>query len=230
MDSIHLGIQIQVNHGTCSGKSQSRPSPSEGPKEHGNYHYYRDSISHLHMPFLASSMKTLTKIAAYAAGHVYKFLSVVYPNNNKRKQMLFCRLGIFTMEISCTLHTNQNDKRLSFQESVVDNLNYVEKQLDIVQKCKHVNTARKEEAKTASSFIKYWGLGIPTTCCYQYVCHRHQNTTPITIYHYFCMQGFDLCRRIQNYWTHSFFAYIFVHGTSVLLYVSNGLVFVGKHG
>ena len=219
----------QLYFGTRGVNSQSRPSPSEGPKEHGNYHYHRDSISHLHMPFLASCMSTLSKVATYAAGHVYKFLYVLYPNNNTRKEMLFCRLGIFTMNFSCTPHTDQNDKTLSSQGSVLKNLQCVQENLDVVQNCKHVNSARKAEATAASSFITYWGLGVPTTCCYQYVHNDQANENPMQIFHYFCMQGFELCRRIQNYWTHSFFAYTFVHGTSVPLYVSNGLVFVGKH-
>jgi hypothetical protein len=213
---------FQLYYGTRGLNSQNRPSPSEGPNEHGKYQYHRDSMSHLRWPFLASCMSTLSQIATYAAAHVYKFLYVLYPNKNKRKDMLFCRIGIFTMDFSCTPHTDQNDKALSSEESVLHDL-------DVILECEHVNQQRKKEATSASSFVKHWGLGVPTTCCYQYVNHQTKKCTPIQFFHYFCMQGIDLCRRIHNYWTHTFLAYTFVHGTSVPIYVSNGLVFVGKH-
>jgi len=213
---------FQLYHGTRSMKSQSRPSPSEGPNEHFKFYYHRDSMSHFRWPFVASCMSTLSQVATYAAGHIYKFLYELYPNRNKRKHMLFCRLGIFTMDFACTPHADTNDKVASYQDSALQKLR-------LIQDSDHANTERKLEASCASSFIKSFGFGVPTTCCYQYVQHDQEQCNPILIFHYFCMQGLDLCRRIHNYWTHSFFAYTFVHGTSVPLYVSNGLCFVGTH-
>ena len=100
-------------------------------------------MCHLRWPFVATYMSKLSQVATYAAGHVYKFLYVLYPNKSEQKEMLFFRLGIFTMDFSCTPHTDQNNKNSRLEETVLTNL-------DLIQNCKYANAARKQEAISAS--------------------------------------------------------------------------------
>ena len=84
--------------------------------------------------------------------------------------------------------------------------------------------ARYKVAKNALKHILWWGVCLPTTCCYQYV-----GLLPnIEVYQIFMCPGLGTTYQIQNYWVHLFLAGLFLHCTSVPIYIVDGRVYFGK--
>ena len=79
----------QLYYGPRNKKSQSQPTPSEGPKEHGNYFYHRNSMNHLYWPFLAKKMNILSQGTSYGVMYIFKFLHVLFPHNSKCVDIFF---------------------------------------------------------------------------------------------------------------------------------------------
>jgi hypothetical protein len=63
------------------------------------------------------------------------------------------------------------------------------------------------------------GLGTPTTCAYQFVAAAN-----IDVLQYFILEGLGLCVRLTSFLGHSFYAYTFVHCTSICLMRKEGKV------
>ena len=211
---------FQLYYGPRHKKSQSQQTPSEGPKEHGNYFYHRNSLNHLYWPFLAKTMNVLSQQTSHGVMYIYKYLHVLFPRDSKAVDIFLCAVGILTMDFACTPHTDKNYKCDGFTDNFIARLN-------LILQCEHVVGKLKDEVLNAISFLQYWGAGVPTTCCYQYIRHDIFHGEDIEIYHYFCMQGLDMCRRLHNFWTHTFMAYCFVHSTSVPIYIWKGKAYIG---
>ena len=52
---------------------------------------------------------------------------------------------------------------------------------------------------------------------------------PVEIIQFFCIPTLGICYRIKNYWVHCFLAAMFSHYTSVVIFIRDGLVYVGHH-
>ena len=79
-------------------------------------------------------------------------------------------------------------------------------------------------AQNALQHILWWGVCLPTTCCYQYIGLQPK----IKVYQYFMCPGLGTTYRIQNYWVHLFLAGLFSHCTSMPIYIVNGRAYFGK--
>ncbi len=83
---------------------------------------------------------------------------------------------------------------------------------------------RYQQAANALRHILWWGVCLPTTCCYQYVGLRSN----IEVYQFFMCPGLGTTYRIKNYWVHLFLAGLFCHCTSVAVYIVDGRAYFGK--
>ena len=74
---------------------------------------------------------------------------------------------------------------------------------------------RYQEAWNALKHIHWWGVCLPTTCCYQYVGFDNKTEG----HQFFMCPGLGTTYRIKNYWVHLFLAGLFSHCTSVAIYI-----------
>ena len=160
--------------------TQSQPTPSEGPKEHGNYFYHRNSLNHMYWPFLAKMMNVLSQATSHGVMYVYKYLHVLFPHNLTGVDIFLCAVGILTMDFACTPHTDNNDRCCGFTDNFIA-------RLGLLLHCDQLGEMLKDEVLNAISFLHYWGAGVPTTCCYQYIADSYMEEEEIEVYHYFCM-------------------------------------------
>ncbi len=128
---------------------------------------------------------------------------------------------IATINFSCTSHCDEKDVLPDDETNEM-----VTKVSEILNSNKTTDKNRYNEAKCTLDSLLSWGCCVPTTCCYQ---HVQSNTThPVDIIQYFCIPTLGVCYQIKHYWLHCFLAGFFSHYTSVVVFVKDGLVFVGE--
>ncbi len=156
------------HHGSASyigerGKnSQSLPSPSEGPKEHGRF-YYRNYIDHKYWPFVLSLYNILGQAASRFAWYVYKHLAVLYPYRNTCKSKIrYCRLLIATMDFECCNHIDSCDEDVTATSIML-------KDLKLILQQKFVTGKLRNQAIIAEKFLEHHKGCVPTTCSYQFI-------------------------------------------------------------
>ena len=84
-----------------------------------------------------------------------------------------------------------------------------------------------EEKKYIAKWKKELGIGIQTTCVYQYLSDELEN---IEIIQYFVYEGLKVVVRIPNYATHVFYPHAFSHCTAFLLAINNSGKVISKFG
>ena len=139
-------------------------------------------MNHLYWPFLAKTMNVLSQATSHGVMYIYKYLHILFPHDNKAVDIFLCAVGILTMDFACTPHTDKNDRCDGFTDNFIA-------RLALLLHCEHVVGILKMEVLNAISFLQYWGAGVPTTCCYQYIRHDNFDNDEIEVYHFFCMQG-----------------------------------------
>ncbi len=161
----------------------------------------------------------IARSASNVAYYIYKHLQCFYNHRINSQDIFFCRIMIATINFLCTPHCDEKD---------VLNSN---KTQDIIPKLKKVTDSKKSNSKGNVDCIinnlQFWGICVPTTCCYQIV-HRH-TSKQVNVIQYFCLPNFGLCFQIKNYWVHWFLAGLFCHYISVVVFVIDGLVYAGSH-
>ena len=102
------------------------------------------------------------------------------------------------MDFACTPHTDRNDRCDGFTDNFIA-------RLGLLLNCEHVIGSLKDEVLNAISFLKYWGAGVPTTCCYQYIGDCNMEDEEIEVYHFFvckvwiCAEGYITCGLIHSW-------------------------------
>ena len=69
------------------------------------------------------------------------------------------------------------------------------------------------------------GLGDNTTCVYQLIFDENDSNHTKTI-QYFIMHGLGLCIRLNSFVAHMFYAWLFIHNTSVPIYINQNKYFL----
>ena len=211
--------------GSMKGTPISRPSVSEGPGEKG-YRYHRDFIRHAYWPFLLKLFSYLGGITSVASHWFYSHLARFYPfSNDVSIRDKFCFLDILTVNFACSCHCDRGDLDPRYEGEVKSSLNHVIGASSIMDERHMVSV--QERAANALRHIDFWGLCTPTTCCYQFVQKDLDRPTP-TVYQWFVCAGIGTCYRIQNFWTHIMLAGLFVHCTSVPIFVVGSKAYIGK--
>lgn len=210
---LTIGSQSYV--GERKTDKMSTPTVSEGPSERKlemdkpKFVYYRRSINALRWPYALSVINNLVNQISIAPYYLYNHLREYYPHNNDRRALIrFCTLAILTINFCCSCHVDSNDRKPALQNDMMEEL--------------YNNTS--QWAKLSAAHLLWWGLSIPTSCCYQYIKRKND----IKVYQWFMCPGLGTTYRIKNYWVHIMLAGLFSHCTSCAIYIVEGKVYFGS--
>ena len=85
------------------------------------------------------------------------------------------------------------------------------------------------EAVESLKHISWWGVCLPTTCCYQYIFRETcVKKSQFEVYQWFMSPGLGTTYRIKNYWVHLMLAGLFSHCTSSAIYIVDGRAYFGR--
>ena len=202
---------------------QSQPSPSEGPNE-TRYQYYRKTISHVFWPFVLAIGSLLASTIVHVRHYIHPYLNILRKlgETDPKRVLNVCRLLILTVSFYCSLHIDSDQVTTDVADLFISRL--------VAIICdKSVPLDHRESAGRTLSHVKEWGVGVPTTCGYQFVSDSESVHNDVEVVQYFCCVGLGICFRIRDHWTHLFLAHCFSHMTSVPLFICNGKIHVGSH-
>lgn len=229
---VNKGHQSYI--GQRKTDQQRQPSVSEGPvdrtstgsrpRENG-FIYYRQSVKALYWAFVLSLMSYLGGVTSIAPYYFYHHLAKLYRfGNNTRHHIRFCTIAILTIDFCCSCHSDLNDLQQwclgDMKERLINIIGGFERLQDSGV---HVHSNRLAEARASLRHVLWWGVSIPTTCCYQYVMSRNN----VEVYQWFMCPGLGTTHRIRNYWVHIMLASLFSHCTSSAIYIVDGRAYFG---
>jgi hypothetical protein len=211
--------------------NQRQPSGAEGPREPGvplekRFCYHRKHMDHLYLPFAQGLVNFIVGTTSQAASFIYSHLSVLYPvSNSAQYRNKFCPRGILAIDFSSSCHTDRNDDQAFCYQDITTRLR------EVCKKLKHLcqgevttSILAYQQATEALKHVLWWGVCLPTTCCYQYISQRND----VVVYQWFICPGLGTAHRIRNYWVHLFLGSTFSHCTSAPIYVVNGRAYFGS--
>ena len=208
-----------------------QPTVSEGPNEPNisrehKFYFHRRRMSHKYWPFVNGFLNLIVSGTTLAAYYIYPHMAKLFPvSNSVAHQKKFCPSGIIAIDFSSSCHLDKSDNQKAFYESMQTRLQVVVGEFDnLISLGVDILEARYQVAKNALKHILWWGVCLPTTCCYQYVGLQSN----IEMYQFFMCPGLGTTYRIQNYWVHLFLAGLFSHCTSVPIYIVDGRAYFGK--
>jgi hypothetical protein len=121
-------------------------------------------------------------------------------------------------------HLDRSDDQKQFAGEMKERLHLVVNEFQHLRDSSVTFVAeRYQQAANAKHFF-WWGVCLPTTCCYQYVGLRSE----IEVYQFFMCPGLGTTYRIKNYWVHSCLAGLFFHCTSAAIFIVDGRAYFGK--
>ena len=208
-----------------------QPTVAEGPNKPNvgrekQFCFHRKSTNHNYWPFVHGLVNLLVGGTTLGAYHIYPHMAKLFPVSNSiffRKK--FCPFGILAINFCSSCHLNKSDDQKLFADEMKERLQLVIKQFECMRESGvgFVNE-RYQQAVNALRHIFWWGVCLPTTCCYQYVGLRSN----IEVYQFFMCPGLGTTYRIKNYWVHLFLAGLFCHCTSVAVYIVDGRAYFEK--
>ena len=213
--------------------SQFQPSPTEEPPARNSegpqicdYIYYRQYINPLNWVFVLSFVNFLLQTTSMLPYYFLKHLAVLFSfNNDESSYIRFCSSGILTIDFYCSCHVDHHDVQMWCLKDMVTRLNKIISRFNILKEQGiPINPLRLLEARTSLKHMLWWGVSIPTTCCYQYITTCNQ----IEVYQWFLCPGLGTTHFISNYWVHLMLAGLFSHCTSAPIYIFDGRAYFGR--
>jgi hypothetical protein len=208
-----------------------QPTVSEGPNEPGiareyQFGFHRKNMSHKYWPFINGFLNLIVSGTTMAAFYIYPHMAKLFPvSNSVQHRKKFCPSGIIAIDFSSTCHLDKSDDQTPFLESIRTRLLLVVSEFNVLRsKCIDFAEDRFWVANNALQHILWWGVCLPTTCCYQYIGLQ----TNVKVYRFFVYPGLGTTYQICNYWVHLFLTGLFSHCTSVPIYIVNGRAYFGK--
>ena len=208
-----------------------QPSVSEGPNE-VDYWFHRAYAKHLYWPFLLFFMNFLLCTTSIAPYYFYPHMAKLFPINNDIDQHIrFCRNGLLTINFCCACHLDKNDCSV-IQWTLEELVCRLQRLIELFNVLKrdglYYLQLRSKQALQSLKHLLWWGVSLPTTCCYQYVRSNELSDVKIDIYQWFLCPGLGTSHRITNYWVHIMLAGLFQHSTSSAIYIVDGCAFFGE--
>ena len=210
-----------------------QPNATEGPKIDGlhdseNYWFHNKKMKHVYWPFLLSLFNLIVGSTTLAPYYIYHHLSKLYPIlNSSKERKKFCPRGILTINFCSSCHSDKSD---SENNHIVGNMKervkgIIDKFSELRSEGVHFEESRETEAIESLKHILWWGVCLPTTCCYQYIT---KDKTHVEVYQWFMCPGLGTTYLIRNYWVHLMLAALFSHCTSAPIYIVEGRAYFGK--
>jgi len=230
---VNKGHQSYI--GQRKTDKQRQPTVSEGPVEQASsdcpprengFIYYRQRITALSWAFVLSLMSFLGGVTSIAPYYFYHHLAKLYQfANDSRHNIRFCTIAILTIDFCCSCHSDLNDLQDWCLEDMKKRLRNIIRNFERLRaKGVSVHSNRLDEARASLQHILWWGVSVPTTCCYQYVTKRNN----VEVYQWFMCPGLGTTHRIRNYWVHIMLASLFSHCTSAPIYIVDGKAYFGS--
>ena len=223
-----------IGHNTYTGRRSyhcvSRPTPCEGTGEARNYNYHRSHFNPKYQPGAEKLSNQLARAASYSATWLDPIITGLCPfDKNDQDQVHLCRASIVTM--------GTPSKSLGFANSLhIDSCDVLckevrEQRIDMVRQYINSRTGRiARKAKYAMDFIHKFGLGVPTSCVYQFIHDENGfQEDDAEVIQYFLLNGLGVCFRLGNHVAHSFYAFTMTHCTAVCMVVVDSTLYLRKN-
>ncbi len=153
-----------------------QPTVSEGPSEPGiaqeyQFGFHRKNMSHKYWPFINGFFNLIVSGTTMAAFYIYPHMAKLFPvSNSVQHGKKFCPSGIIAIDFSSTCHLDKSNDQTTFLESIRTRLLLVVSEFNVLcSKCIDFAEDRIWVANNALQHILWWGVCLPTTCCYQYI-------------------------------------------------------------
>ena len=203
---------------------------AEGPNEpkigrEHKFSFHRKTTKHKYWPFVHGLVNLLVGGTTLAAYYIYPHMAKLFPvSNSSSYRKKFCPSGIIAINFCSSCHLDKSDDQKELVGDMTKRLQLVVDQfLHLRDSTFEFMETRYLQTCNALKHILWWGVCLPTTCCYQYV----GLTANIEVYQFFMCPGLGTTFRIKNYWVHLFLAGLFSHCTSVAVYIVDGRAYFG---
>jgi hypothetical protein len=134
-------------------------------------------------------------------------------------------LLVFAINFCSSCHLDKSDDQKQFAGDMKERLGLVVNQFQHIRDSTvEFVVERYQQTANALKLILWWGVCLPTTCCYQYVGLGSKTE----VYQFFMCPGLGTTYRITNYWVHLFLAGLFSHCTSMAIYIVDSREYFGK--
>jgi len=203
---------------------------AEGPNEPNvgqehQFHFHRKGTDHKYWPFVHGFVNLLVGGTTLAAYYIYPHMAKLFPvSNSSLYRNKFCPSGILAIDFCSSCHLDKSDNQKQFVGEMKERLRLVVNEFQHLHESSVTIVAeRYQQAANALKHILWWGVCLPTTCCYQYVGLKSE----IEVYQFFMCPGLGTTYRIKNYWVHSFLGGLFSHCTSAAIFIVDGRAYFG---
>ena len=121
--------------------------------------------------------------------------------------LALCRVIIWTINYFNIFHGDRKDRYHKF-----DTDNFVEAANELRQGGL-MNRCQIKGLESTDSFIRQFGLNIPTRCGYQFVRSEKGEGQPdeVKVHQFFLMLGLGVALKVCHFWNHFFLASLFQH-------------------
>ena len=157
--------------------------------------------------------------------YIHRLLGTM--ESDRRMNLGLNKIAIRTSDFCVSSHTDKNDACTGdFRENIMREWKRAVNQ-------DYLCMAEKMKLKSALKFAEDLGLGVHTTCCYQFVRsggeHDDEDGDQTVPYQLFVFPTLGVSRVIRNYDAHLWMASVVQHATCVPMFVKRGLVTFGHH-
>ena len=215
--TVFLGKRITTKGG--------KASPINGPKE--NQEYTRNYYDPRYQPhceklgnILADSARTLT---SYIEPCMYKIM----PGHKDQTILRGCGLKIITQGHPNSTMGFCNETHVDAMDRFNNEMQQSFKmEIDVPSDTLETWLAT-EKKRYISKWIESFGIGIQTTCVYQFISSKINS---FKILQYFVYEGLQLAVEVPNYSTHIFYPHAFSHCTAFPLAINEFGKVISRHG
>jgi hypothetical protein len=213
----HVGLNKYI--GQRKG-SQACHTPVSGPGSGKEHHYklghcWEDQI---HTPLVSCILNSLANQISSFGLKSDPLIHSLLPGGTKGTLFKPCTTGIVTINFANVKHTDSGDKRT---KKIMD-------EAILVSKCglNHKYPEEKKKSLYLNAFMKTFGLGLPTSCAYQFVGREPEVDGGVEVVQYFLYDGLSVAIRLQNYAAQMFYGHAVAHRTAQAIILVNGKVYL----
>jgi hypothetical protein len=174
----------------------------------------------MHTPLVSSIINSLANQVSSFGLKSDPLIHSQLPGGTQGTLFKPCSTGILTINFANVKHNDSGDKRTKkTMDDAVSDL-----------KCRSGSKFPEQQKRVSylKTFIDRFGLGLPTSCAYQFVSREPQGDGGVEVVQYFLYDGLCVAIRLQNYAAQMFYGHAVAHRTAQAIILIDGKVYLPR--